>query len=340
MMNANFIEIDGSYGEGGGQILRTALSLSCITRTPVKITNIRKNRKKPGLMPQHLTCVKIMKMLFDGETKGDELYSENLYFKPNEFNERDFFYDIGTAGSTSLVLQTILPCLVYYKSFIKITLKGGTHVPMSPTFEFLNEVFKWHLEKIGIFVDFNINHYGFYPKGGGEVSMKIRKIEKDGKKYKFTDRGKLLEISGKSCVSNLPLTIAGRQRASLLKTIGNIDCPIEIELMEIPSIGKGTFIFTKSVYENTVAGFSSLGAIGKPAEVVGEEAGKDFLAYENKSGFYDKHLADQILIYHALFTKNVQITISERTEHFNTNLWVIKKFVDISHIKLGNLFVG
>lgn len=335
-MNKSFLEIDGSYGEGGGQILRTALSLSCITGIPVNIINIRKNRKKPGLMPQHLTCVKIMKMLFNAETKGDELNSQSLYFKPNEFMEKDFFYDIGTAGSTSLVLQTILPCLVYYKSNINVTLKGGTHVPMSPIFDYLNEVFKWHLEKLGIFVDFLILDYGFYPKGGGEVRMQIKRIVEGDSTYQFTDRGKLLKISSRSCVSNLPLTIAERQKDSFLRTIGDYKGLTKIELSKVTSIGKGTYIFAKAVYENSLSGFSSLGAIGKPAEVVGEEAGRAFLEYEKQKGFYDEYMADQILIYLALFTKGSKITIPKETEHFKTNLWVIKKFIDVSQLKVEN----
>lgn len=331
-MNKDFTEIDGSFGEGGGQILRTALSLSCITGKPIKIFNIRKNRKKPGLMAQHLTSVKVMKTLFNADTEGDSLGSEELTFKPKEFVERDFYFDIGTAGSTSLVFQTILPVLVYFNSKIKVTLKGGTHVPMSPIFDYLKEVFSPHLEKIGIFVEFEIESYGFYPKGGGVVSMILKRVKKNKRDFDSTKRGKLMGISGKSCVANLPLTIAIRQKEALIKSLGNINCPIEMEILNVPSIGKGTYIFAKAMYENTVAGFSSLGEIGKKAELVGQEAGKALLDYHSSDGFFDEHISDQILIYLALFTRSSKIGLSKITKHFETNWWVIEKFLVPSDI--------
>lgn len=141
------IEIDGSFGEGGGQILRTALSLSCLFNMPFRIFNIRKGRKNPGLMPQHLTCVRVSQLLSDAKVIGDFKGSTELIFSPKGVRGGDFFFDIGTAGSTLLVLQTIIPTMIFLKRKTTVTLKGGTHIPFSPCYHYISEVFAPMLKK-------------------------------------------------------------------------------------------------------------------------------------------------------------------------------------------------
>src|SRR4030066_2302581 len=163
------IEIDGSFGEGGGQILRTSLSLSCLLKRHLRIFNIRRRRKKPGLMPQHLMGIRSLKLISNARVSGDSQGSIELLFEPGEVKAGDYFFDIGTAGSTSLLLQAILPPLIFAEHKSSLTLKGGTHVPFSPPFHYISKVFIPIMNKLGIKVKAAIESYGFYPKGGGKV---------------------------------------------------------------------------------------------------------------------------------------------------------------------------
>ncbi|MBM4137811.1 MAG: RNA 3'-phosphate cyclase, partial [Nitrospira sp.] len=211
------IEIDGSYGEGGGQILRTSLSLSCLLQKPIRIFNIRRGRKKPGLMPQHLTCVRAATLISNAEVKGDSEGSTELIFRPEEVKSGDYYFDIGTAGSTSLLLQSLLPPLIFSEGKSTIILKGGTHVPFSPPFQYLSDVFVPMLDKLGIKLSLRIESYGFYPKGGGKITVEIHPLSGRifAKHLLFLDRGKIKSLKGVSGVGNLPLTIAERQRGSV-----------------------------------------------------------------------------------------------------------------------------
>jgi RNA 3'-terminal phosphate cyclase (ATP) len=361
IVSKTMIEIDGSYGEGGGQILRTALSLSCLFKKPFRIFNIRKARKKPGLMPQHLTCVRAAQLLSNAEVTGDQKGSTELLFLPKEIKGGDFYFDIGTAGSTSLVLQTIIPSIIFSNNpplppFTKggqskllkekstITLKGGTHVPFSPSFHYLDRIFASFLKRMGIDVHLSIESYGFYPKGGGRVRADIFPA-KNIKPLNIMERGRVLRLTGYSGVGNLPLSIAERQRNALLKSLmthGFTEeqlvippCPplekvgkgrFDIELLDVSTPGQGTFIFIQSESENSIAGFSSLGERGKRAEIVGEEATIEFIEYYFTDAALDPHISDQIVLYLSLCKEQSVFTTSCITQHLITNLWVIGLF--------------
>ncbi len=340
------IEIDGSYGEGGGQILRTALSLSCLFKKPFRIFNIRKGRKKPGLMPQHLTSVRAAQLLSGAEVIGDQTGSTELLFSPKEVKGGDFFFDIGTAGSTSLVLQTLIPAIIFLNNpplppFSKggmggfegqkttIILKGGTHVPFSPSFHYLERVFISFLKKIGIEIKLTIESYGFYPKGGGKVRADIFPA-KEVKPLRIVERGSILRLKGYSGVGNLPLSIAERQRNAMIEKIYSqleaFKCPVDVELLNVSTPGHGTFIFLQSESENSIAGFTSLGERGKRAEAVGEEASMEFINYYSTDSALDPHISDQIVIYLSLSKEESVFTTSLITQHLMTNLWVIGLF--------------
>jgi RNA 3'-terminal phosphate cyclase (ATP) len=333
------IEIDGSYGEGGGQILRTAISLSCLFYKPFRIFNIRKGRKNPGLMPQHLTCVRAAQLLSGAHVKGDFKGSTDLTFSPQAAKGGDFFFDIGTAGSTSLVLQTLIPSLIFLKEKTTLILKGGTHVSHSPSFHYISEVFTPILERLGITIRPIIKSYGFYPKGGGEVIAVIFPA-KDIKPIKIIERGEILRLSGYSGVSNLSLHIAERQKKSATEKIYSEAAglpPVDMKIVETPALGQGTFVFLKAESENSVAGFTSIGERKKRAEVVGEEAAASFLQYYLSNAAFDSHLPDQIVLYLSLCQSESTISTSCITQHLMTNLWVIGLFNKYKYSVEGNL---
>ena len=332
------IEIDGSYGEGGGQIIRTALSLSCLFHKPFRIFNIRKNRKRSGLMPQHLTCVKAAQRITSAEVKGDCQESTELFFSPGKALAGNYSFEIGTAGSTSLVLQTIIPALVFSGQRSTVTLAGGTHVPFSPSFNYLSEVFAHFLEHIGICIRLSIDSYGFYPRGGGKIHADIFPAGKVTP-LQLTGRGRLLGFAGHSGVGNLPLEIAKRQRNSflnkVLKVVKDLTASPEIDLLEVSTPGKGTFIDIAARFEHSIAGFTGLGAIGKKAESVGEEAASDFINYYKTGAALDSHMADQIVLYLSLCSEESSFTASAISSHLATNLWAIGLFHDISYTLEG-----
>ena len=334
------IEIDGSFGEGGGQILRTALSLSCMTRKPFRIFNIRKGRKKQGLMPQHLTSVRAAQLLSHGEVIGGHEGSTELTFTPGEVKGGSFFFDIGTAGSVMLVLQTLIPALIFLREKTELTLIGGTHVPFSPPFHYVNEIFVPFVERMGITVVLSIESYGFYPKGGGRIRAEIFPSGQI-RPLRVTERGRIVALAGHSGVSNLPVSIAERQRTGLLEKVHSelkdIQCSEAVELIDAPSPGQGAFIFLRAESEHSIAGFTALGERGKRAEVVGAEAAASFLSYHAAGAALDPHLADQLSLYLSLCGEESGFTTSCVTGHLLTNLWVVGLFRKFRHSLEGEI---
>ncbi|RPI33200.1 MAG: RNA 3'-phosphate cyclase, partial [Nitrospiraceae bacterium] len=260
--------------------------------------------------------------------------SVELLFSPGKVRTGSFSFDIGTAGSTSLVLQTLIPALVFSGQMTRVTLTGGTHVPFSPSFYYLSEVFVRFLEQIGLRVRLSISSYGFYPRGGGIIQGDIFPAEKITPLH-IRERGHLENFTGYSAVGNLPLAIAERQRTALLnrlfRELGELKTAPNIELLEVPTPGKGTFMDFTAKCEHAVAGFTALGAIGKKAEVVGEEAASEFIRYYRTGAALDSHMADQILLYLSLCSGESFFSTSAITSHQITNLWAIGLFHDIRY---------
>lgn len=334
------IEIDGSYGEGGGQILRTALSLSCLVKKPFRIFNIRKGRKKPGLMPQHLISVRAAQLLTSAEVTGGHSGSTELSFSPNYVKGGDFYFDIGTAGSTSLVLQTLIPALIFSEVKNTVVLKGGTHVPYSPSFHYVEKVVVPILKRLGIDINLTIELYGFYPKGGGKVRAEIAPA-KEINPLRIMERGIISGLKGCSGVGTLPLSIAERQRNALLEKIHSqikdLSSPVDIELLNVSTPGQGTFIFLWSESEHSIAGFTSLGERGKRAETVGEEIANEFLDYYHSGAAFDQHLPDQIVLYLSMCDTESVFTTSRITQHLMTNLWTISLFREFHYSIEGEI---
>ena len=328
----DMICIDGSFGEGGGQILRTSLALSCTLGKPVSITNIRLARKRPGLQPQHLAAINAAAAIARAEVRGAELSSTAIRFLPNRTSHGTYHFDVaekkGSAGSTSLVLQTILLPLCFADRASSVFVKGGTHVPWSPTFHYLQSIVAPVLSCLGARVEFSIASWGWYPLGGGQVSARIVPTQQL-LPLTLTDRGRLLRISGVSAVSNLPDHIAVRQRDRALAILNSQGNDASIELQSAPSAGKGSFLFLAAEFENISAGFGSLGVIGKRAEEVADEACNGLLSHLGAQGALDPHLADQVVNWLAFSQGPSEFTTSCVTRHLLTNLRVVQQFMDI-----------
>lgn len=326
------IRIDGSHGEGGGQILRTALALSCITGKSFEAYSIRKGRKKPGLMAQHLTGVRASAEIAGARVGGAELGSQRLVFSPDKVEGGKYHFDVakirGSAGSVTLVLQALLPALSMAKSPSAVTVRGGTHVEWSPPFHYMRDVLLPLLSGLGIKARLDIGKWGWYPAGGGDVSLSIEPAEEISA-ADLTERGRLLKVTGISALSNLPLSIAERQRDRGYRLMRTMGLDADIEIIDAPSIGKGTLFFILAEFENIRTGFSALGSIGKRAETVAEEAANQFRKYYSSDGALDPHLADQAVPYLALSKAPSTFTTSIITGHLLTGIWVTERFLPV-----------
>jgi RNA 3'-terminal phosphate cyclase (ATP) len=324
------ISIDGSYGEGGGQILRTALALSALLQAPFEIHHIRAGRKKPGLAPQHLMAVKAVADITSAEVQGAEIGSGRFVFRPRELKAGSYRFDIGTAGSTSLVLQAVLPGLAFSDTTSTITIKGGTHVPWSPSFHYLRDVFVPSLSELGPKVSLEIRRWGWFPRGGGEIRATIHPCTRIAPTEK-PERGEMKALNVLSAAGSLPISIAERQRDRALKVLARRGYPsARGEALCVSSASPGTVVFVKAGFRQGRAGFTSLGQRGKSAEKVAEEACDKFLQFMASDGSIDRHLSDQLVLYLSLAQGRSFVALQEVTRHLETNIWVIQQFLPMT----------
>jgi len=330
------IEIDGAYGEGGGQILRTALAFSAILKQPVKVNRIRAGRRNPGLQPQHLKSIEALAKITRSETEGAKIGSDKITFIPGEIVPGHYEFDIGTAGSVTLLLQALLPPLSLAQSKSSLILTGGTHVAWSPPFHYLTEVLFPALAQIGVQVRAEIERWGWYPKGGGRMKVEIHPAP-DLSPISLVNRGAIQGVYGISATSNLPLHVAERQRERALTRIENeLNLKAEIEILSaVPSNGQGSFLFLVAETEGAKAGFSSLGKRGKRAEVVADEAVDSLKKYLESNGCIDPHLADQLVPFMVFGDGRSSFTTTCITEHLLSNLWVVERFMKVSVSRMG-----
>ncbi|MGD8516767.1 MAG: RNA 3'-terminal phosphate cyclase [Anaerolineae bacterium] len=330
------LEIDGSYGEGGGQVLRTSLALSAITGQPVRLTNIRANRHKPGLRPQHLACVRATAKICAARVQGARLKSRDVRFAPQSPPVAGTYtFDVaqatkgGSAGSASLILQTVLLPLALAGGTSHVTVRGGTHVAWSPPFDYIKRVYLPTLARMGVQAKVTIKKWGWYPIGGGEVRATI-----DGlgsamalSGLDLRQRGELLRVRGISASSNLPKHIRVRQEQAALQALRSQGVNVRVDTTNAPAKGKGTVVFLWAESTHVPAGFTSLGELGKPAELVAQDAAGELVAYLRGDAALDPYLSDQLVLPMALSGTPSQFTTQTITPHLLTNAWVISQFL-------------
>jgi RNA 3'-terminal phosphate cyclase (ATP) len=316
------IEIDGSYGEGGGSIVRMATAFSAITSEPFKIYNIRVNRPNPGLAAQHLKAVETVARLCNASTKGLKINSKEFEFHPGEVLGGEFKVDIGTAGSITLLLQCIMPVAVIAKAPILLTISGGTDVAWSPPVDYLRFVTLPILREMGYNGEIQLIKRGYYPRGAGVVKASIFPSRLRGLELKL-ERERERTIKGISHSMNLPAHIPERQAkaASRILKESGFEADIRIEIARDQSTGSGITLWSLGM------GGSSLGEKGKPAEKVGEEAALAMLAELKSRALVDIYLADQLIPYIAL--AGGFYTARELTMHTKTNIWIGEKFLNV-----------
>lgn len=313
-------------GEGGGQVLRSSLSLSLLTGQPVHLTRIRARRSKPGLGFQHCMAVQAAARISRARVEGDRVGSQEVSFTPGPVTAGDYHFDIGTAGATALVLQTVLLPLALASAPSQICITGGTHVPWSPCFHYLDWHWRVLLDRLGVHFDLRMDMAGFYPQGGGSVratlpgGARIRGVQ-------LTGRGRLLRVRGVSGVANLADEIGVRQRDRALRQLRDMDCAVEIGLESLPAHSRGTVLLLLAEFEHSQACFFALGARGKPAERVADEAVEELRTFLATDGAVDRWQADQMLLPLALAGQPSALRTSAVTTHLLTNAEVIRRFL-------------
>jgi RNA 3'-terminal phosphate cyclase (ATP) len=328
--DGRWVTLDGARGEGGGQILRTALTLSLLTGRPFRITQIRANRDRPGLRPQHLKAVEAAAALGHASVSGAAVGSRELTFRPAPYESRDLRHDIGTAGSTALVLHTLhLPLALRADRPVRLSLTGGTFNAQAPSYPFLESSWGPALAALGLPIALAMPAAGFYPRGGGRLDAWIEPAAP--RPVSWIDRGPLVRIRGQAGIANLrSRDIAARMRRRAEELLAERGLEAAIETVEWPSPGQGAALSLVAEHAPVASTFVGLGQRGKRAEAVAEEAVAELLAYEDAAGAVDPHSADQILLPLALAEGPSRYTVSAVTEHLRTNAETIRAFLNRS----------
>jgi len=333
------ISVDGSYGEAGGQILRTAVALSAATGIPCRIHDIRRGRPNPGLRPQHLFGLRAAAQMCGAEVEGDRVGSSEVTFRPKAVRPGSYRVDVGTAGAVTLVLQTLLPIAAQAGGEVSLDLTGGTCVAWSPTVGYFRDVLCWYLNRIGISVEVKVIRHGFYPKGGGRVQVKVKPGEL-GKVY-FVERGGPEGIYAESIASEhlRKAQVAERQAEAFLKSFPDA----EVKVSYVETLSPGSCLHAWARYAGGTLGGDALGERGKRSEQVGREAAELLKAQVDSGAPLDEWMGDQILPFMALSALHhkveMEVRASQVTEHARTNIWVVEHFLPVRFVVEGDRII-
>lgn len=330
--------IDGSIGEGGGQILRTSLSLAAITGTEIVIEKIRAKRNKPGLKRQHLTCVNAVAEICGAKVSDVTVGSRELEFAPNAIKAGDYRFDVGTAGSVTLVAQTIIPVLLKADGVSTVTITGGTHVPFAPTWEFFELCYLPELRRMGAEVEAKLEMPGFYPAAGGVIKLKIKPFD-ESRRNRFYELNNLGDFKGGKVVgvvSALPKAIAEAEAGIVASKFRELK--LKQEIREVESFGPGNYCYVQLDYERASVIISSIGTYNKSRKAVANDVVQQTNEFLKSGKACEKHLADQLLVpaavllecrrwcYDATEFDDWKVGVQKETEHFKTNQLVIDEF--------------
>ena len=317
------IEIDGSQGEGGGQILRSALSLAVCTGKAFRIVGIRAGRTKPGLLRQHLTAVKAAAAISGAQVEGGEVGSTTLTFEPQDVRPGEYSFAIGTAGSCTLVLQTVLPPLLTASAPSVIRISGGTHNSAAPPVEFLNRAFLPLINRMGPTVIVRTERVGFFPRGGGLIEAQVIPTQRL-RPIEVLTRGERCGAYAEAFISGIPKDVADRELAVIARRLNWT--PEQLKIRGLSSeVGPGNALVLTLEYEHLSEVFTSFGAPGRSAESVAEEAAEEVRTYLAQPCPVGPHLADQLLLPMVLGGVSAFSTCAP-TPHFQSNCAVIAAF--------------
>ncbi len=326
MIRSGVVEIDGSFGEGGGQILRTSLSLSLVTGKPFRIDNIRAGREKPGLLRQHLTAVLAAAKVGGAKVEGATLGSQCITFTPGAVRSGEYRFAVGTAGSGTLVLQTVLPALMLASSPSKVTIEGGTHNHAAPPYHFLERAFLPLVERMGPKFKMQFERYGFYPAGGGRFIAEIEPVISLSPVH-IAERGEITSRKVHAVVANLPRHIGQREVET---ASGMLNWGTETHSVEVTreSSGPGNVVMIEVRSNEATEIFTDFGRLGVSAEKVAQNAAREAREYLASSAAAGEHLTDQLLLPMALAGAG-SFTALKLNLHARTNMDVIQKFLPV-----------
>lgn len=328
--------IDGAHGEGGGQILRTGLALAAILGRAVQFTCIRAGRRRPGLAAQHLTAVRAAAKLCGAVLDGDALGSQEVVFTPQRpVRAGAYTFDVaaaregGSAGGASLVLQTVLLPLAFVSGRSDVLIQGGTHLPQSPPFDYVRDVWLPALRSLGIRATVALEAWGWFPVGRGAIHADIAGAPPFAgglAPLELVSPGPLLRVAGRAVAANLPDHIPRRMADRATALLASVATSIDLQVECVRAACPGAGIFLMAEFQHARAGFSALGARGKPSEQVAEEAVEELLRHHATGAAVDCHLADQLLLPLSLAAGPSHFTVERVTRHLDTNAWVIEQF--------------
>ncbi len=346
MPKTDVLTLDGSHGEGGGQILRTALSLSTVITRALRLLNIRANRPNPGLLPQHLSAVRAAAAISGATVSGDRLGSTEIQFAPNHAPKSgSYVLDVaktaqrGSAGSVTLILQTLVLPLAMADADSTVVVRGGTHVEWSPPFDDFANSYLPALRRMGFRIEAELRSWGWYPLGGGEVVCTIAgRLSRHDHRGAWPqpanniERGALRRIGGRAVAANLPVHIPQRMADRARAALGDLDVPIEIQSESVTAACPGAGIFLLADYQYLTVGFCAYGRPGRPAEVVADQAVAALREHHLSTAAVEFHLADQLLLPLSVAAGPSEFTVARPTAHLMTNAWTIGQFgvADIS----------